>query len=415
MAGMQPIDRDVLAGLKLGDERALERVFRERYEPLAQRVKGTLDDQVAIPKVVEGAFVRVWQEKDSIESPEALESFLFDAVASGAARERSRRIAAHRMGHDGDGVRAATHAAAAPITIDDAWMHVSTALHAPVRDAHLDPAALQAVRHEAAQHVASLAKRPAWQLPTAIAAVLAVVIFGGMRWMDKASADNAINSALASPDVRTVGTATGQAAATTLKDGSKVKLAADTKLRIPPNFDAALRAVKLEGSGSFEVAPNAAKPFVVRAGEAYVTAVGTAFDVRAYPNENAVNVRVRSGSTTVRSHGETRTLAAGQALRVGADGTLGTPTSAQAEEAFAWADDQFVVNGQPLKAVLPQLVRWYGLDIKVPDQALLARPVTIRAKLSSSREAIAALEKAANVKFDYEDKTMVLRDDNSGR
>jgi hypothetical protein len=34
----------------------------------------------------------------------------------------------------------------------------------------------------------------------------------------------------------------------------------------------------------------------------------------------------------------------------------------------------------------------------------------MRAKLSSSREAIAALEQAAKVKFDYEDKTMVLRD-----
>lgn len=407
MAGMQPIDRDVVAGLQLGDEKALERVFRERYEPLAQRASGLLEDEVAVPKVVEGAFVRIWQEKSTIETPEALESFLFDAVADGAARERSRRAAAHRMGRDG--ARTTTHASAAvPITIDDAWTHVTNVLHTPVHDSHHDPATLQAVRHEAAQHVASLAKRPAWQLPTAIAAVLAVAIFGGMRWMDKASADTAINSSLASPDARLVGTAIGQRAATTLKDGSKVTLAADTKLRIPPNYDVQLRAVKLEGSGSFDVAANAEKPFVVRAGDAYVTATGTSFDIRAYANEKSVDVRVRTGSTTVRANGETRAVAAGHAVRVDDKGITDL-TASPLDEAFAWADDGFVVDAKPLSAVLPQFVRWYGLDIKVPDQSLLTRPVTMRAKLASSREAIAALEKAANVKFDYEDKTMVLR------
>ena len=409
MPGMQPIDRDVLTGLKLGDERALERVFRERYEPLTQKASAALDDQVAAPKVVEGAFVRVWEERDTIESPEALESFLFDAVSAGAARERSRRAAAHRMG--GDGHRTA-HAATttAPVTIDDAWTHVSHALHPPTVDAHHDPEALKAIRHEAAQHVASLAKRPAWQLPTAIAVVLAVVIFGGMRWMDKASADTAINSAVASPDARLVGTAPAQRAATTLNDGSKITLAADAKLRIPPNYNVQLRAVKLEGAGSFDVAPNVAKPFTVRAGEAYVSAVGTTFDVRAYPNEGTVSVRVRTGSVTMRAHGETQTVAAGEALTLAKDGTMAKPTPTALEETFAWADDNFYVDAKPLSAVLPQIVRWYGMDLKVTDQSLLTRPVTMRAKLSSSREAIAALEQAAKVKFDYEDKTMVLRD-----
>ena len=32
MPGTQPIDRDVLTGFRLGDERALEQVFRARFE-----------------------------------------------------------------------------------------------------------------------------------------------------------------------------------------------------------------------------------------------------------------------------------------------------------------------------------------------------------------------------------------------
>jgi ferric-dicitrate binding protein FerR (iron transport regulator) len=408
MPGIQPIDRDLLTGLKLGDERALERVFRECYEPLSKKASAALDDEVGVPKVVEGAFVRVWEQRDTIESPEALEAFLFDAVTAGVARERSRRAAAHRMG--GDGARAAAHAAAGPMTIDDAWTHVSNVLHTPVHDAHLDPATLQAARHGAAQHVASLAKRPAWQLPTGVAAVLAVTIFGAIRWADVAGADSAINSALASPDARTVSTIAGQLAATSLSDGSKVRLGADTKLRIPPNFGGGTRAVQLDGAGAFTVAPNAKKPFVVRAGPAYVTATGTEFDVRAYPNESAVTVRVRSGTTNVRASGTSRALGAGQSVTLAKDGTMSNPTPGAVDEAFAWTDANFVVNGQPLRAVLPQIVRWYGMDLKVPDQALLTRPVTMRSKLSSSREAIAALESSAHLKFGYEDKAMVLRD-----
>jgi hypothetical protein len=60
--------------------------------------------------------------------------------------------------------------------------------------------------------------------------------------------------------------------------------------------------------------------------------------------------------------------------------------------------------------VLPLITRWYGLEIKVPDQALLARPVTASASLESSREAIAAIERSAKLAFDYEGKTMILRD-----
>lgn len=420
MPAMQPIDRDVLTGLQLGDERALERVFRDRFAPLSQQATAALDDAAAAPRVVEGAFVRVWEERGHIESPEALESFLYDAVKSGAARERSRRAAAHRMGHAHDNGHAHEgthqHAAAAAVTVDDAWAHVSHVLHAPAHGAGHSEEAQHAhhdiTRHDAAAHVAALGKRAAWQIPTAIAVVLAVAIFGAIRWMDNASADTAVTSALASPDGRTVSTLASQRAATTLGDGSKVSLGADAKLRIPPSFPATMRAVKLDGAASFEVATDAAKPFIVRAGDASITATGTAFDVSAYPKDAASVLRVRSGSVTVKSlsTGTSQTVEAGQSVAVTRDGAMSAPSAAALDEAFGWTDGRFVVDNRPLGEVLPLLVRWYGMDIKPTDPSLLTRPVTMRAPLASSREAIAALESSAKVKFDYQDKAMVLRD-----
>ena len=68
------------------------------------------------------------------------------------------------------------------------------------------------------------------------------------------------------------------------------------------------------------------------------------------------------------------------------------------------------ISNRQLRDVLPQLKRWYGVDIKVPDLPLLDRPVTMKVSLDSPKEALTAVEKAANVQFGYEDKTMVFHD-----
>jgi ferric-dicitrate binding protein FerR (iron transport regulator) len=413
MPVMQPIDDDVLTGLQRGDERALESLFRARFEPLAQQASAALgDDVAAAPKVVEGAFIRVWEERGRIESPEALEAFLFDAVKTAAARERSRRAAAHRFAGAGNHA-ATTHSSAAPVTLDDAWTHLNTTIHAPGSLHHspkVQDALHEQLRHDAAVHVAALAKRPAWQIPTAIAVVLAVVVFSAIRWMDRASADTAITSALSSPDGRTVSTLPAQGGKTTLGDGSSVTLGADTRLRIPPNFGGAFRAVQVTGAASIDATTNAEHPLTVRAGDASIQVNGGGIDVRSYPTDPAATVRVRNGSATVKSlkTGTIQTLAAGQALAVTTAGQISTPSAADVAEAFAWAEKKFIVNNKPLSAVLPLLVRSYGLEFKVPDKSILSNQVTMTSSLESTRDAISALEKAANVKFGYEGKAMTL-------
>ena len=63
MPGTATIDREVLLNLKLGDERALERLFRTSYPHLADRARAELDDPASAPRVVEGAFLRAWSER----------------------------------------------------------------------------------------------------------------------------------------------------------------------------------------------------------------------------------------------------------------------------------------------------------------------------------------------------------------
>ncbi|PAW68198.1 MAG: hypothetical protein B9S34_03070 [Opitutia bacterium Tous-C1TDCM] len=81
-----------------------------------------------------------------------------------------------------------------------------------------------------------------------------------------------------------------------LADGSWIELNGDAQVRV--EFSPALRRVALvRGEAHFEVAHDAARPFVVVAGGVAVRAVGTAFAVRLAPDD--VNVLVTEGRVAV--------------------------------------------------------------------------------------------------------------------
>lgn len=411
--GTAPIDREVLSSLRLGDEQALERLFRTTYPQLADKARAELDDPAVAPRVVEGAFLRVWAERAQFETPESLDRFLQRSVHEGAVREKSRRAALHRF-EQREGVKPGTHhAATGDLPVDAAWAQVSAILHAPPVDAEHDAHVRhEHSRHEAAQHLASVAKRPPWMAPVAIAVLLAALFTIGMRWMDRAGGDVAVNNALSSPDMRVRLTRPGERAALTLTDGSRAVLGADSKLSIPPSYGERVRAVALDGAASFTVQDGSARPFHVRTPQAMVTAVGTSFDVRAFAGDARTQVRVREGSVTVKAReGEdVRSLAAGSVVEVRGDGSIHDVAAGARDAAFGWADNRLVLRDRPLREAVADAHRWFGLTLLVPDSTLLSRPVTVDAELGASRALLAQLEKTGRLTFGYEDQRMVLRD-----
>jgi ferric-dicitrate binding protein FerR (iron transport regulator) len=409
----QPIDRDVLTGFRAGDEGSLERVFKQRFTELTDDARQQFGETHGpAPKVVERAFLRAWEERARFETPEALESFLRESVHEQVVRERSRIAALHRIdGHDslrGGLPRAAAQRAIEPIPLEESWKHVHAMLHpasAEVRHKALDDA-----RHEAAHHLADITKPRSLKLPLITAGVIAAAILGGLWWVDQNSADAAVSNALSSADARVIGSGAGQIGSTTLKDGTTAKVGPDTKLTISPTYGTNLRAVKLEGAASFNVQPGVKEPFAVRVRDVTIYATGTAFDVTAFPADPSVIVRVREGSVDVRGEGDPRTVTAGHAVAVNKEGAVSDISGPALQQAVAWVDGKFAVADRPLREVLPLLTRWYRIDLQVKDSSLLGRPVNGAATLDSSMAAIREIEKSTGLKFDWEGKTMVLRD-----
>ena len=72
-----------------------------------------------------------------------------------------------------------------------------------------------------------------------------------------------------------------------------------SKLTYPKQFSGNLREVNVEGEAFFEVKHDASRPFVITAGNARIKVLGTSFNVMARPENETVEVVVRTGKVEV--------------------------------------------------------------------------------------------------------------------
>src|SRR5258705_1151034 len=111
----------------LADEEALRQLFLAEYSSLYAEARADLGDdaRALAAKVVEGAFVRVWDARTRFHTPAEVHQFLIEDVHHAAARALSRRAGAHRLS---GGFKQGAHAVEDE-TPDVAWQHIMQALH----------------------------------------------------------------------------------------------------------------------------------------------------------------------------------------------------------------------------------------------------------------------------------------------
>jgi len=113
---------------------------------------------------------------------------------------------------------------------------------------------------------------PRWRV-TAMAATVVLGVGVGATWL-------ALRES-APPPLREIATARGERLTVPLDDGSRVVLAPGSRLTVPERFARDARTVTLAGHAYFEVAPEAARPFLVQTPGAVETATAVALNAQS--------------------------------------------------------------------------------------------------------------------------------------
>jgi transmembrane sensor len=151
----------------------------------------------------------------------------------------------------------------------------------------------------------------------------------------------------------------------TLADGTKVWLNAASTIAFPTSFTGlANRIVTLHGEAYFEVAKDAAHPFIVISDHQRIEVLGTHFNINSYPDEPAIKTTLLEGKVKVSLLGSKQTtyLAPGEQSVV--TGQQLFKTKADTDEVLAWKDGYFQFDDESVNSVMRKLARWYDIDVK---------------------------------------------------
>jgi transmembrane sensor len=174
-----------------------------------------------------------------------------------------------------------------------------------------------------------------------------------------------------SDTARSYSTGIGEQRTIQLPDGSTVELNARSRVKVrltERRRDVAL----IEGQALFSVAKDKQRPFVVRAGDAQVRAVGTEFDVYKKQAETVVTVvegRVEAYSGADGADAAAIVLSAGEQLTV-LPHTVTKPTRADTAAATAWVQKRLIFEETPLNEVAEEFNRYNRRPLAIDDAEL---------------------------------------------
>lgn len=159
-----------------------------------------------------------------------------------------------------------------------------------------------------------------------------------------------------------------------LSDGSHVWLNAGSSISYPVSFIGRERKVSIAGEAYFEIAADAAKPFLVSKGGMSVKVLGTHFNVDAYDDANDSKVTLLEGSVKVSNTNggttgpgrlsEVVLKPAQQAVLTGETGPVGVVDRPDLEAVMAWKNGLFNFNKISLQDAMRQLARWYDVEVE---------------------------------------------------
>jgi ferric-dicitrate binding protein FerR (iron transport regulator) len=233
---------------------------------------------------------------------------------------------------------------------------------------------------------------------------------------------------------RQIKTQNGSRSKEILPDGSTVWLNAGSKLVYGKDFGVEIREVHLTGEAFFDIVKNPEKPFVVHAGSIDIRVLGTAFNVRNYPDDKTTETSLLRGSveiTTQKRPGEKWMLKPNEKLVLLKDQAAPSPDRALPKKyserlplvvkkeltyqpgdsiavEMAWVRNKLTFEDESFEEVAKKLERWYDIEIEFRD--LVKKDLVLHNTFQNEtlEEVMAALEFSLNFRYRIEGRKVII-------
>lgn len=237
-----------------------------------------------------------------------------------------------------------------------------------------------------------------------------------------------------------------------LNDGTKIWLNSESELKFPSSFQSkSKRDVFLSGEAYFEVAKNKKKPFHVHISGFKINVLGTAFNVKAYPDAPTIEATLEHGliniekissdnKNTNKTRSQNITLEPKETIVLYKNQEQKQKKAIAAKENkkeqridlshqnpvvkkaailknvditpyTSWKENKLVFKSKRLEQLLPELERWYNIDIELADKNLDSIICTGTFENETPEQAISALCKASGIVYEIEKNHVILKNE----
>lgn len=163
-----------------------------------------------------------------------------------------------------------------------------------------------------------------------------------------------------------------------LPDGTHVSLGSKTTFHYDASYGKKDRIIYLEGEAFFEVAKEKDNPFIVRTKEQDIEALGTKFNVTAYPHDSLLTTTLLQGSVllTTAEIGSQAILSPDEQLIYNRNTHSSVVQKVDAEQYISWTTGYYYFPEQSMESILYRLGHVYGVQFVVASKKLNSKTFT---------------------------------------
>jgi transmembrane sensor len=230
-----------------------------------------------------------------------------------------------------------------------------------------------------------------------------------------------------------------------MPDSSQIWLNAGTTISYDQNYGLNSRTLKLCGEAFFKVAKDTLHPFIVNTQSISIRALGTSFNVKAYPDEKTISATLEEGKIDVRIlsltgkdesillkpndkliyHKELKKMKKyvesseeqfkPKKIPFVKSKDLSILSNVRTELYTSWKDPRWIIDREPLNTLAPMLERRFNLKIIFDDQQLKKYKFTGIIENETVDQMLNALRFTAPLNYEINKDTIRLTMDRSSK